>query len=73
MSNFTDEKDKLQNHLEELKRKHKKIHEQIDQYHGIEVTPEIRKLKTHKLFIKDEMHRIQTKLENLGFYKNGRA
>ena len=73
MSNYDSQADKLRAHLEQLKTKHEKLHEEIDKWHGIESTPEIRKLKTHKLFIKDEIYRIQRELKSLGAYTNGRA
>ena len=73
MSNFDNEADKLRSHLEELQRKHKKVHDEIDEWHGIEVTQEVRVLKTQKLFLKDEIYRIKTKLRELGVYTNGRA
>jgi len=73
MSNFDNEADKLRSHLEELQRKHKKVHDEIDGWHGIEVTQEVRVLKTQKLFLKDEIYRIKTKLRELGVYTNGRA
>jgi|TARA_B100002019_G_scaffold49496_2_gene42090 hypothetical protein len=72
MSNFSTEADKLRAHLEELKRKHKKVHEEIDDWHGIEVTQEVRVLKTQKLFLKDEIYRIQRQLKDIGAYTNGK-
>ena len=72
MSNFSTEADKLRAHLEELKRKHKKVHEEIDDWHGTEVTQEVRVLKTQKLFLKDEIYRIQRQLKDIGAYTNGK-
>jgi hypothetical protein len=73
MSNFSNEADKLRSHLEELQRKHKKVHDEIDAFHGIEVTQEVRVLKTQKLFLKDEIYRIKSQLKEMGAYTNGRA
>ena len=73
MSNFSNEADKLRSHLEELQSKHKKVHDEIDAFHGIEVTQEVRVLKTQKLFLKDEIYRIKSQLKEMGAYTNGRA
>jgi uncharacterized protein YdcH (DUF465 family) len=60
----------LQSHLEELIRKHRKLDEEIKQIHFN--TPEIRRMKTQKLWLKDEIHRIQRELELSGDL-NGQA
>ena len=49
----------LEAHLEELIKKHRALDEEItelEKHHN--VTEEIRKLKTQKLWLKDEIHRI---------------
>lgn len=57
-------RDSLKAHLEELTRKHRALDEHItDVYRGIEVTDEVRRLKTQKLWLKDEIHRIARQLE----------
>jgi hypothetical protein len=66
MSNFEDEVDKLQAHLEELTRKHRELDVELEvEYNNINITPEVRRLKTMKLYLKDEIHRIHTKLGQL--------
>jgi len=57
--------DKLQAHFEELKRRHRKIDNYLkDEYNNQTITPEVRMMKTQKLWLKDEMHRIQRKLND---------
>lgn len=64
MSNFEDEEDKLGARLDELKKKHRELDILIEtKYHNYTVTDEVRKLKTQKLWLKDEIHRIETKLK----------
>lgn len=57
--------DKLEAHLEELKRRHTKLHNDIENDYSPYVTDNIRKLKTQKLWIKDEIYRIQRRLEEI--------
>lgn len=74
MSNYGNEADKLRAHLEELTRKHRAIDEDLQaRFHNMDITEEVRRLKTHKLFLKDEIYRIKRQLETLGVYTNGRA
>jgi len=57
--------DKLQAHFEELQRRHRKIDNYLkDEYNNQTITPEVRMMKTQKLWLKDEMHRIQRKLND---------
>ena len=66
MSNFEDEADKLRAHLEELTRKHRELDTELEvKYNNQNITPEVRRLKTMKLYLKDEIHRINSKLEAL--------
>ena len=66
MSNFEDEADKLRAHLEELTRKHRELDTELEvKYNNMDITPEVRRLKTMKLYLKDEIHRINSKLEAL--------
>jgi hypothetical protein len=66
MSNFEDEADKLRAHLEELTRKHRELDNELEvKYHNMNITDEVRRLKTMKLYLKDEIHRINSKLEAL--------
>jgi hypothetical protein len=57
----------LETHLEELIKKHRALDEEItelEKHHN--VTEEIRKLKTQKLWLKDEIHRIHHQIANNG-------
>lgn len=57
----------LETHLEELIKKHRALDEEItelEKHHN--VTEEIRKLKTQKLWLKDEIHRIQHQITDNG-------
>jgi len=72
MSNYNNEEDKLKTHLEELVRKHRELDQYIEQeFNNKTITSEARILKTQKLWLKDEIHRVQTKLSQLGTYLNG--
>jgi len=73
MSNYVNETDKLRAHLDELVRKHRTLDEEIEsRFHNKNVTEEVRRLKTYKLFLKDEIYRIKRQLEQIGAYTNGR-
>lgn len=62
---MSDNPDKLQAHFEELQRRHRKIDNYLkDEYNNQTITPEVRMMKTQKLWLKDEMHRIQRKLND---------
>jgi hypothetical protein len=63
MSNFDNEYDKILNHLEELERRHKELDIEIEtRYNNITVSDEVRKKKTIKLWLKDEIYRINQQL-----------
>ena len=67
MSNWETTKDKLLAHYDELKRKHKELDEEIEiKYNNITATEEVRRMKTMKLYLKDEMHRINAYLVQKG-------
>ena len=67
MSNYSEEKDKLLAHYEELERKHRKIDKELlERYNNESATEEARRMKTMKLYLKDEMHRINSQLIQLG-------
>ena len=67
MSNYHEEADKLRSHLEELERKHRALDEELEvRYNNMTVTDEVRRKKTMKLYLKDEMHRINSRLIQLG-------
>ena len=72
MSDYDNEPDKLRAHLEELTRKHRALDDEIaERFHNKNITEEVRRLKTHKLFLKDEIYRIKRRLEEIGAYNNG--
>ena len=67
MSNWTETKDKLLAHYEELERKHRDLDNEIESmYNNAYVTEEVRRMKTMKLYLKDEMHRINAYLVQKG-------
>ena len=67
MSNFKEDIDKLQAHLKELERKHKELDSEIEtRYNNVTVSEEVRRMKTMKLWLKDEMHRINSQLVQMG-------
>ena len=67
MSNYDEPRDKLQAHYDELVRKHKELdNELITKYNNMTVTDEVRRMKTMKLYLKDEMHRINAYLVQKG-------
>ena len=67
MSNYESVEDKLRAHYEELKRKHAELDKEIEtRYNNITVSEEVRRLKTMKLYLKDEMHRINAYLIQKG-------
>lgn len=67
MSNWTETKDKLQAHYNDLARKHRELDNEIESmYNNSYVTEEVRRMKTMKLYLKDEMHRINQYLVQKG-------
>ena len=67
MSNYDSEEDKLRTHLEELERKHRSIDKEIEtRYNNVTVSEDVRRMKTMKLYLKDEIHRINAQLIQLG-------
>lgn len=66
MSNYTDQHDKLVVHLKELYAKHRSLDEEIKElYNHFERDEVINRKKTQKLWIKDEIHRLETELKAL--------
>ena len=60
----------LEAHLNSLKTKHRHLDEEIQKLEkSYAITDEIRRLKTQKLWIKDEIYRIEREL--LGSMPNG--
>ena len=66
----TDHK-KLLSHLEELRKKHRSLDNEIEKLYTHTKTEELRRLKTEKLWLKDEIYRIERKLIDAGVYVNG--
>ena len=71
MSNYDNIEDKLKAHYDELKRKHKELDTELEErYNNMTVTEEVRRMKTMKLYLKDEMHRINAYLVQKGLEWN---
>jgi hypothetical protein len=67
MSNYDDVENKLRAHYEELERRHRELDKELEErYNNMAVTDEARRLKTMKLYLKDEMHRINSYLIQKG-------
>lgn len=67
MSNYNSEADKLRSHYEELERRHRELDSEIEtRYNNVTVSEEVRRMKTMKLWLKDEIYRLETKLKALG-------
>ena len=67
MSNYDEVEDKLRAHYDELERKHRELDiELIERYNNQTIDDEARRLKTMKLYRKDEMHRINSYLIQKG-------
>jgi hypothetical protein len=66
MSNLEHDYDKLKGHLDELERRHRELDNIIEtRYNNVSVTSEVRKMKTMKLWLKDEMYRINQQLARM--------
>jgi hypothetical protein len=64
MSNYDDDNDKLEARLEDLRKKHKDLDTLIEtKYHNYTINDEVRRLKTQKLWLKDEIYRIEAQLK----------
>jgi len=67
MSNYTNEHDKLVVHLQELYSKHRALDDEVkEMYTKFADDGLINRKKTQKLWLKDEIHRLETKLKALG-------
>jgi hypothetical protein len=67
MSNYTETHDKLATHLQELYAKHKTLDEDIKiMYNSYVKDGIINRKKTQKLWLKDEIHRLEEQLKQLG-------
>ncbi len=66
MSNYTERHDKIVVHLQELYARHRTLDEEIKElYNGFERDEIINRKKTQKLWLKDEIHRLETELKAL--------
>jgi len=66
MSNLEHEYDKLKTHLAELERRHRELDIEIEtRYNNITISDEVRKKKTLKLWLKDEIYRINQQLARI--------
>tara|TARA_B100001287_G_scaffold273481_1_gene276996 strand:+ start:5652 stop:5855 length:204 start_codon:yes stop_codon:yes gene_type:complete len=67
MSNFTEKHNKLAIHLQELYKKHRTLDDEIKSlYKSFEKEEIVNRMKTKKLWLKDEIHRIERELKALG-------
>ena len=67
MSNYTDQHDKLAVHLQELYKRHRTLDDEIKVlYNKFEPEHILNRMKTQKLWLKDEIHRLETQLKELG-------
>ena len=67
MSNYTDQHDKIAVHLQELYKQHRLLDEEIKMlYNKFENEQILNRMKTQKLWLKDEIHRLETELKQLG-------
>jgi hypothetical protein len=67
MSNYENTEDKLRAHYTELERRHRELDIELEvKYNNMTVTDEVRRMKTMKLYLKDEMHRINAYLIQQG-------
>ena len=67
MSDFTERHEKIAVHLQELYRKHRSLDERIEVCYAERVEDGIvNRMKTQKLWLKDEIHRLETELKALG-------
>ena len=66
MSNYSDRHDKIVVHLKELYQKHRELDEEIKSLYNHFARDEvINRMKTKKLYYKDEIHRLETELKGL--------
>ena len=67
MINFDKDIDRLKEHYAELESKHRELDIEIEtRFNNMTVTDEVRRMKTMKLYLKDEMHRINAYLIQKG-------
>jgi len=66
MSDFTERHEKIAVHMQELYRKHRTLDEEVKELYNKFASDEvINRKKTAKLWLKDEIHRLETELKTL--------
>jgi len=66
MSDFTERHEKIAVHLQELYRKHRTLDDEVKELYNKFASDEvINRKKTAKLWLKDEIHRLETELKTL--------
>ena len=66
MSNYEDRRDKITVHLNELYKKHRTLDSDIkEMYSRFERDELINRKKTEKLWLKDEIHRLESELRTI--------
>jgi len=66
MSDFTERHEKIAVHLQELYRKHRTLDDEVKELYNKFASDEvINRKKTAKLWLKDEIHRLETELKAL--------
>ena len=66
MSDFTERHEKIAVHLQELYRKHRTLDDEVKELYNKFASDEvINRKKTAKLWLKDEIHRLETELKEL--------
>ena len=67
MSNFSESQNKIAIMLQEYYLRHKELDKSIEiMYKKYAPDEDINRLKTKKLWLKDEIHRLEAKLHDLG-------
>jgi hypothetical protein len=54
--------DSLESHVNELIKKHRQLDQEIGRMSQRHISAELRQLKTQKLWLKDEIHRLKKQL-----------
>ena len=63
MSNYDNDQDKIKARLSELERKHKALDNEIQmRYNNVTIDERVRRMKTMKLYLKDEIYRLNAQL-----------
>lgn len=66
MSNYSEDRDKVVTQLETLYKRHRELDDRIiNRYNKFATDTEINMLKTKKLWFKDEIYRLEKRLNDL--------